>query len=401
VKNIKSKLFLLLIISFSLVSCKKISNYYFTSGQDLYSKGKYQQALLKYNKAIVFDNNKKNHEYRGSAYLALEKDELALEDFNIALSSNTCFDPESFMRRGICYENQKDYKAAIMNYHEAIERNCGHRDYVYFLLGGTQKKVSDYVGAIRSFSEAIKLNNRVFEYYLIKGSAEYEYEDYNSALSTISSSLLADNPDKAKVFLFMGNCNFRLEQYSKAIYSYTLSIVDNQSDKEAQGVAYLNRGLCYISKFSFEEACSDFSKALECGDNKAQEMINKYCSQKPTYSKYKSESDQFECTNCNEITFRNPEFLYSLNGKKVLEAISVVNRTSKKLMFVKINYKCFDSSGGETDSGDFMIEGNMHPLVGANSSKRKELGFEFPSNGKIIFEIVSYTEWPCPTDEPC
>lgn len=400
-KKIKSNLFLFILITLTLVSCKKISSNYFTSGQSLYSEGKYEQALLKYNKAIEFDDSKKNHEYRGYVYCALEKYELAIEDFNIALALNTCYDPESFMRRGICYFYLGNYKAAIMDYHEAIERKCKHKDYVFFLLGGAQKNLSDYVGAIRSFDEALKINNRSFEYYISKGSAEYDYKDYESAVNTFSSSLLADNPDKGKAFLFMGNCNFRREEYSKAIYAYTLSIVDNISDKEALGVAYLNRGLCYINKQSYEYACADFSKSLECGIDKAQELINKYCNQKFTDSKPITHNIHFECSNCNEINFRNPEFGYYDNYMQVLSSISVINNTNDKLFIINVKYRCLDSSGNETDSGTHEFGVTMHPFISSKSVKRESVGIKFPTGGKIIFEVDSYKVWPCPTDDPC
>jgi len=39
------------------------------------------------------------------------------------------------------------------------------------------------------------------------------------------------------------------------------------------------------------------------------------------------------------------------------------------------------------DSGDFDFDGNMHPLMGPNSTKRKSVGIKFPAGGKIIFEV--------------
>ncbi|HEY5123150.1 MAG TPA: tetratricopeptide repeat protein, partial [Ignavibacteria bacterium] len=396
----KLVLILLLIIAIPLVSCKKISSKYFDSGRQLYLNNNYEKSLSKFDKAVFFDDSKKNREYRGYAYCALEKYDLGIQDFNIALSNNTCYDVESYMRRGICYYYIGNYQESIKDFREAIKRNCKHRDYVFFLLGGAQKKLSDYVGAIRSFGEAIILDQNVFEYYFVKASTEYDYKDYYSAINTLNSSFKAKDADRMKVYFMLGNCDFRLENYSDAIISYTLSILSISTDKETEGAAYLNRGLSYINRSSYENACADFSKALEYGNDKAQEMINTYCNQKFTDSKPKSQKVYFECSNCNEINFRNPEYGYYDNYTQVLFSISVINNTNYKLWIIKVRYRCIDSSGNETDSGTYEFDGYMHPLVGSKSVKRESVDIKFPAGGKIIFEVESYKVWPCPTDDP-
>jgi hypothetical protein len=162
------------------------------------------------------------------------------------------------------------------------------------------------------------------------------------------------------------------------------------------GFVYYNRGIVKNFLNDTEGDCSDWSKAVEMGIKQAYEQISENCN-----TNKKPISASFECSNCNEITFRNPEYVSTLDGEKELLNISIVNRTSEKIMFVTIKYRCLDSSGIETDSGDFDFDGNMHPLMGPNSTKRKSVGIKFPAGGKIIFEVESYRVWPCPTDAPC
>jgi tetratricopeptide (TPR) repeat protein len=284
--------------------------------------------------------------------------------------------------------NLGDIKEAIIDYNKAIEIDPNFAE-AYINRGNAKSKLQDYIEAIADYTKALSINPSLVLALSNRGRCKLELKDYIGALNDCNKALSIVQDGFS--YAIRGTVKICLKNYQDALSDFNKALENNYEN----GFVYYNRGIVKNFLNDTEGDCSDWSKAGEMGIKQAYEQISENCNKikKPI-------SVSFECSNCNEITFRNPEYVSTLDGEEELLYISIVNRTSDKIMFVTVKYRCLDSSGIETDSGDFEFDGNNHPLIGANSTKRKSVGLKFPVGGKIIFD-VEYKTWPCPTDDPC
>lgn len=295
-----------------------------------------------------------------------------------------------YLNSGESKRNRGDFKEAIIDYDKAIEINSTFED-AYLDRGLAKADLKDYMGAMEDYNKAIDIYPNFALAYLNRGNLKCDLKDYYGALEDCNKALGID-PNLGITFNSRGIIKYHLEDFQGALMDYNKAIESNFD----QAFAYFNRGLVNYKLQDIENACKDWRKAGDMGVKEAYDKISRYCNQRRN-----SSNVHFECSGSNDITFRNPEYVSTLDGEEELLNISIVNRTSVKIMMVTVKYRCLDSSGTETDSGDFEFDGNMHPLMGPNSTKRKSVGLKFPAEGKIIFEVESYKAWPCPTDEPC
>ncbi|XP_067622264.1 small glutamine-rich tetratricopeptide repeat-containing protein beta [Eurosta solidaginis] len=108
---------------------KQIAETYKNEGNRLMKNGKYNEALLQYNKAITFDP--KNPIYycnRAAAYIRLNNNESAITDCKTALIYNSTYS-KAYGRLGIAYSNLKMYLEAQQAYEKAIELDPDNQDY--------------------------------------------------------------------------------------------------------------------------------------------------------------------------------------------------------------------------------------------------------------------------------
>ncbi len=195
---------------------------------DLLEKGKIEEAIDHYNKAISITRNYAGDHYdRGVAYNKLGQRQRAIEDFNEAIR----LQPEYFL--------------------------------AYFNRGNSFAELGRYQTAFEDFNEAIRLkpdyadayNNRGSVYFIL-GRYQSAYEDFNKAVRL--------KPDSADFHNNRGGTYFKLGQYQLAIDDFNESIYlkPNYAD------AYNNRGGAYLSKGNNKLGCRDVQKACELGNCK-------------------------------------------------------------------------------------------------------------------------------------
>jgi len=109
----------------SLQMAESIKN----EGNRLMKDGKYNEALLQYNRAITFDP--KNPIYycnRAAAYIRLGENDRAVTDCKSALVYNPSYS-KAYGRLGIAYSNLGKYDEAQQAYSKAIELEPDNQDY--------------------------------------------------------------------------------------------------------------------------------------------------------------------------------------------------------------------------------------------------------------------------------
>uniref|UniRef100_A0A1A9V6Z1 SGTA homodimerisation domain-containing protein n=1 Tax=Glossina austeni TaxID=7395 RepID=A0A1A9V6Z1_GLOAU len=98
-------------------------------GNRLMKEGKYNEALLQYNRAITYDpKNPIFYCNRAAAYIRLGENERAVVDCKLALVYNPNYG-KAYGRLGIAYSNLLKYEEAQQAYSKAIELEPDNQDY--------------------------------------------------------------------------------------------------------------------------------------------------------------------------------------------------------------------------------------------------------------------------------
>lgn len=122
-------------------------------GNDYFSKGQYDLAIVEYQKAIkIFPQYAKAYSNMGYAHFEKKQYDRAIEEFTRAIRNDPMY-AKAYNNRGMVYFAKGEYDRAILDYNKAIEINpelarpYDNRGAIYMLMGATEKACSDFVKA--------------------------------------------------------------------------------------------------------------------------------------------------------------------------------------------------------------------------------------------------------------
>lgn len=231
---------------------------HFAQGNEYYTKGLYDEAILEYNKAILI-----NPEYaeaysnRGMTYFAKGLFNQALEDYNMAIKLNPNL-AQAYNNRGNVYSRRGLYKQAIADYNKALELNP-ELTIVYYNKALACEAVDDIEEAIKSY-----------QYFLQQVPATNAFA--KEAIKRVESlKRLLDSKEEAMIHFNRGNEYFTAGLYDKAIFEYSEAIAIYPEYAEA----YRARGDVYYRKGLYSEAVNDYDKVTEMNPNLVMAYYNK------------------------------------------------------------------------------------------------------------------------------
>ena len=130
-----------------------------------------------------------------------------------------------------------------------------------------KEAVVDY----NAFYEAIKGNVTAL-FYFQREQAEMQCRMYQQALNDINKAVEMD-PNDLDFLIEKGSVHLRINQLEEAIAVFKKVI--SMNDKYA--AAYRLLGYCQAIQKKNKEACANFAKAQELGDEIVNQLIEKYC----------------------------------------------------------------------------------------------------------------------------
>ena len=109
-------------------------------------------------------------------------------------------------------------------------------------------------------------------FYLQREQAEIQCKMYQQAINDINKAVEM-TPEDVAMWVEKGSVHLRVGQHNKAIEALEKAI---SLDPKA-AAAYRMLGYCQVQLKKNKEACANFAKAKELGDEVVDGLIQKYC----------------------------------------------------------------------------------------------------------------------------
>jgi len=165
---------------------------YLNRGLAHYRQGNYLSAIDDDNQAIAHKPDDFRAYYnRGVVHNALGNHTDAITDFNLALTqipqvANLLF-ADIYNDRGLAFFHLHNLAAAMHDFNLAIHFNAN--DYrAYFNLGCVCERNGDNTGAVRNFSQVIRLDSSNAQAYLNRGIAQHHLGYHQRAIADLNKA---------------------------------------------------------------------------------------------------------------------------------------------------------------------------------------------------------------------
>ena len=215
-------------------------------GDILFAQGKYAEAFLSYDKV-----NQSPLVSAATFYSASKAKQLTEgSDINEVLA---------IMDKAIEMLKKPYYGEAAPYFYERAELRAN--------AGKHREAVMDY----NTFFEAVHGDVTAL-FYFQREQAEMQCRMYQQALNDINKAVEMA-PEDADFWVEKGSVHLRVNQLDEAIVAFNKALSLN--DKYA--AAYRMLGYCQAMQKKNKEACANFAKAKELGDEVVDQLIEKYC----------------------------------------------------------------------------------------------------------------------------
>lgn len=134
----------------------------------------------------------------------------------------TAKNTENFLDRGLNKAQAGDFKAAVLEFSQAIQINPNNAQ-AYHNRGMARFKLGEIARAIEDFTQALRLNPNYTEAYVERGNAYRQLQDYQRAIIDYSQTVQLDTKD-AKAYYNRGVAYSELGDKQKAIEDYQTAL---------------------------------------------------------------------------------------------------------------------------------------------------------------------------------
>ena len=268
-----------------------IADDYIKQGEGLYFQGKYEEAVVCFEKAILTNNNLDMAWYwRGNVLIKLQKYEEASACYDQAISiksnnyeawyhkANLLGKLQKYEEAIVCYQQASaieptnyapwhniaallgklhHYEEAIASYDRALaikatDSEIWHNRAV--MLG----KIKQYEAAVDSYDRAIAIYPNRYETWYNRGNMLWKLLRYKDAIDSYDRAI-SIAPDKYEVWYNRGAVFGNIHRYLDAIASYDKAIAIKSNDFEI----WHNRGTAFEKLLDYAPAIASYEKAIE------------------------------------------------------------------------------------------------------------------------------------------
>lgn len=162
-----------------------------------------------------------------------------------------------YRRQGDRYCDLKQYENAVECFSNAIRMQSNVAQF-YNDRGYTYNNLREYKKAIIDFDKSINLNPKFAVVYNNRGFAYHNLGEYDKAITDFNKAIEL-NPEYAIAYNNRGYAYKNWGEYDRAITDYSKAIELNLEFAEA----YNNRGTVYDNLGEYDRAIADYDKAIE------------------------------------------------------------------------------------------------------------------------------------------
>ena len=181
-------------------------------GSEYTMQGNPKQAIPFLNKAIaVAPDYYKGYYNRGLAYVQLQQNDKALDDFNKAINYHKQGNhAKSYVARANVYYNLKDFTKAIQDAEKALSIDAKNAK-ANFLLGNCYDDLNDLPKALSYYNTSIQLNPEEPLFYLRRAVLYGKQQKFNECLADLNTCTTI-NENFAEAYYWKGVAKVSLKQ---------------------------------------------------------------------------------------------------------------------------------------------------------------------------------------------
>ena len=230
----------------------------------------YPTVIKHYTKAIEVDSTiAKAYYYRAIAKAELKEYQLALEDY-INAGEYGLDAAELYNYRAVSEYNLSNFEDASISVKKAIERDSTNNQFIYN-LAEIFEQLGDYQSAIKQYDILINRDSTFHSVYSERALAYWELSLMKAARRDIDKAIEI-SPETALYYDYRAYMKEEAGDYTGAIEDFTTSL---NLEQDAQ--IYYRRGMAKINISNKFDACKDFKKAEELGNEDGKSALAEYC----------------------------------------------------------------------------------------------------------------------------
>ncbi|BAY42115.1 tetratricopeptide repeat protein (plasmid) [Nostoc sp. NIES-2111] len=229
---------------------------------------RYAEAQAAINKAIELNPRAAFYNNRGFLYFEQKQWKLALADFHQAIATNPGL-ADAYNNRGVLYKQQKQWDLALADFNQAIATNPGYAN-AYYNRGLLYFEQKQWDLALADFHQAIATNPGLADAYNNRGVLYKQQKQWDLALADYTKAI-AINSGFANAYYNRGLLYFEQKQWDLALADFHQAIATNPGYANA----YYNRGVLYKQQKQWDLALADYTKAIAINPGFANAYYNR------------------------------------------------------------------------------------------------------------------------------
>jgi tetratricopeptide (TPR) repeat protein len=166
---------------------------------------------------------------------------------------------ELYYHRGRAKERKGDIDSAVKDFDATLNENPKHIDALKF-RGIDHKSLGLYNDAIKDFTRAVGLigvNNKSYEFWVLRGETHIDKEDYDIAIEDFSRAISLDRT-RFEGFSDRGLAYHEQRKFERAIDDFNNAV--HLAPKNP--FSYANRAAARMEKADFKNAIDDYNEAI-------------------------------------------------------------------------------------------------------------------------------------------
>ncbi|MBM7633905.1 tetratricopeptide repeat protein [Geomicrobium sediminis] len=177
---------------------------------------------------------------------------------------------KSAFQKATDYMSQGEDELALEQFHLALENEEGDRAAIYTNLGTLLLAANEYEDALKCYQRAIQLDEKHASAYYGAGNVCYHVDKFQEAIAFYKQAITSGLNDDQSVHFMIGLSYYQEDQHAFALASMMRAVELNREDAEA----HFYCGLTYAKLDMIADAIQHFERAVSLNSEHADAFYN-------------------------------------------------------------------------------------------------------------------------------